>query len=139
MGWLVGVFFLINQVKSFKNYLMYNSHHQLVYNQIVDGIKIKLMKKDESAVMTEFELQKGTILPEHIHTKDISAYLLKGKIRIIADGLASEFVQGDSWCIKKNICHTTEALEDALVLEVSELESEEIKKLQLTADSEVFV
>jgi len=85
------------------------------------------MKKDESAVMTEFELQKGTILPEHIHTTDHSAYLLKGRIRIVADGLASEFVQGDSWCIKQNICHTTEALEDSLILEVFELDSEDFK------------
>lgn len=85
------------------------------------------MKKDESVVMTEFELQKGTLLPEHIHTKDHSAYLLKGRICIVAYGLASEFVQGDSWCIKGNICHTTEALEDSLVLEVFELESEDFK------------
>lgn len=118
---------------------MYNSHHQLVYNQIVDGIKIKLMKQDESAVMTEFELQKGTKLPEHIHFTDHSAYLLKGKIRIVADGIASEFVQGDSWCIKKNICHTTEALEDSLVLEVFELDSEDFKSLQKAADIEVCV
>jgi quercetin dioxygenase-like cupin family protein len=118
---------------------MYNSHHQLVYNQIVDGIKIKVMTKDDSAVMTEFELQKGTRLPEHIHTADHSAYLLKGRIRIVADGLTSEFAQGDSWCIKKNICHTTEALEDSLVLEVFELDSEDFKKLQLAAVSEVLV
>jgi len=127
MGWLGGELVRYTRLKLFKSYLMYNSHYQLVYNQIVDGIKIKVMKKDESAVMTEFELQKDTILPEHIHTTDHSAYLLKGRICIVAGGLASEFVQGDSWCIKKNICHTTEALEDSLVLEVFELESEDFK------------
>lgn len=102
---------------------MYNSHYQLVYNQIADGIKIKVVNQDKSMVMTEFELQKGSVLPEHIHTSDHSAYLLKGRIRIIADGVNSDFFQGDSWCIKKDICHSTEALEDSVVLEVHNPES----------------
>ncbi|MBL7967921.1 MAG: cupin domain-containing protein [Prolixibacteraceae bacterium] len=103
---------------------MYNSHYEMVYNQAVQGIKIKVVKKEDSLVMTEFELQKGTFLPEHLHPSDHSGYLLKGKIRINADGIASEFIQGDSWTINKNICHTTEALEDSVVLEVFNIENE---------------
>lgn len=103
---------------------MYNSHYEMVYNQAVEGIKIKVVKKEDSLVMTEFELQKGTFLPEHLHPSDHSGYLLKGKIRINADGIASEFIQGDSWTINKNICHTTEALEDSVVLEVFNIENE---------------
>ena len=105
---------------------MYNSHYQLVFNQIADGIKIKVLNQNESVVMTEFELQKGTMLPEHIHTSDHSAYLLKGKIRIVVNGVISEFRKGDSWCIKKDICHFTEAIEDSVVLEVFDNEQEKI-------------
>jgi quercetin dioxygenase-like cupin family protein len=103
---------------------MYNSHYELVYNQIVDGIKIKVLNQDELVVMTEFELQKGTLLPEHNHTSDHTAYLLKGKIRMVANGIVSDFYQGDSWCIKKQLSHTTEALEDSIVLEVFNMEQE---------------
>ncbi len=103
---------------------MYNSHYEMVYNQAIKGIKIKVVIKEDSLVMTEFELQKGTFLPEHLHPSDHSGYLLKGKIRIVADGIASEFIQGDSWTINKNICHTTEALEDSVVLEVFTIEKE---------------
>jgi len=103
---------------------MYNSHYELVYNQIVDGIKIKVLNQDESVVMTEFELQKGTLLPEHNHTSDHTAYLLKGKIRMVANGIATDFYQGDNWCIKKDLSHTTEALEDSVILEVFNVEPE---------------
>jgi quercetin dioxygenase-like cupin family protein len=97
---------------------MFNSHFEIAYNQIVDGVKIKILHHDDSMIMTEFMIQKGANLPEHIHQSDHSAYLLQGKIRLVADDIISEFVKGDSWCMKKNICHHTEALEDSIVLEV---------------------
>jgi len=97
---------------------MLNSHFEIAYNQIVDGIKIKILYHDDSMVMSELMIQKGAKLPEHVHQSDHSAYLLKGKIRLVSDEIISEFIQGDSWCMKKNICHYTEALEDSVVLEV---------------------
>lgn len=97
---------------------MLNSHFKIVFNQIVDGVKIKILHRDDSMIMTEFTIQKGALLPEHVHQSDHSAYLLQGKIRMTADSIASEFIKGDSWCMKKNICHFTEALEDSVVLEV---------------------
>lgn len=103
---------------------MLSSHFEIVFNQIVDGVKIKVLHRDDSMIMTEFMIQKGALLPEHVHQSDHSAYLLQGKIRLIADDIASEFVQGDSWCMKKNICHHTEALEDSVVLEVFSPEGE---------------
>jgi quercetin dioxygenase-like cupin family protein len=75
-------------------------------------------------IMSELMIQKGEVLPDHVHQSDHSAYLLQGKIRLVADGIASEFIQGDSWCMKKNICHSTEALDDSIVLEVFSHEGE---------------
>lgn len=97
---------------------MFNSHFEIAYNQIVDGVKIKILHHDDSMIMSELTIQKGSLLPEHFHLSDHSAYLLQGEIRVIADGIISEFSQGDSWCMKKNICHYTEALDDSVVLEV---------------------
>lgn len=97
---------------------MFNSHFEIVFNQIIDGVKIKVLHQDDSLIMTEFTIKKGAKLPEHVHQSDHSAYLLQGKILLIADDIISEFVKGDSWCMKKNICHHTEALEDSIVLEV---------------------
>jgi quercetin dioxygenase-like cupin family protein len=111
---------------------MLNSHFEIAYNQIVDGIEIKILHHDDSMVMSELIIQKGVILPEHVHQSDHSAYLLKGKIHLVSNNIVSEFIQGDSWCMKKNICHYTEAIEDSVVLEVfsfdGEIEGFEIKQ-----------
>jgi quercetin dioxygenase-like cupin family protein len=97
---------------------MLNSHFKIVFNQIVDGVKIKVLHRDDSMIMTEFMIKKGALLPEHVHQSDHSAYLLQGKIRMTANEITSEFIKGDSWCMKKNISHFTEAVEDSVVLEV---------------------
>ena len=97
---------------------MFSAHFEIVYTQLIEGVKIKILHQDESMVMTEFVLQKGARLPEHSHQSSHSAYLLQGKICLTTDNTAREFVQGDSWSMNKNICHTTEALEDSVVLEV---------------------
>jgi len=103
---------------------MLNSHFEIAYNQIVDGIEIRILHHDDSMVMSELVIQKGVILPEHVHQSDHSAYLLKGKIHLVSDDIVSEFIQGDSWCMKKNICHYTEAIEDSVVLEVFSFDGE---------------
>jgi len=116
---------------------MYSSHYEIVNNQLVDGVKIKISHQDDSMLMTEFTLPKGVFLPEHIHLSDHSAYLLKGKIRLIADGVVSDFFQGDSWCIGKNICHYTEALDDSVILEVFSSENEGFHQNQFADESEL--
>jgi quercetin dioxygenase-like cupin family protein len=103
---------------------MLKSHFEIVYNQIVNDINIEVLHQDDSMVMAQLSIRNGAILPEHVHPTDHSAYLLRGKIRIVADGIVSEFVKGDSWTMYKNVCHYTEALEDAVVLEVFNLEGE---------------
>ncbi len=103
---------------------MLNSHFKIAYNQIVDGVKIKILHQDDSMIMTELVIQRGAMMPEHLHQSDHSAYLLQGKIEVIVDDVVSEFIKGDSWCMKKNILHYTEALEDSVLLEVFSMEGE---------------
>lgn len=97
---------------------MYSSHFDIIYAQVVDGVKIQVLHQDESMVMTEFTLKKGAVLPEHFHQKNHSAYLLRGKIRLTTEETIRDFIQGDSWSMAQNICHSTLALEDSVILEV---------------------
>ena len=97
---------------------MFDSHFKIANNQLIEGISIKVLHHEESMIMTQLILARGACLPAHIHPNDHSAYLLKGKIRIIADGISSIFCAGDSWCLRKGIAYRTEALEDSVVLEV---------------------
>jgi quercetin dioxygenase-like cupin family protein len=106
---------------------MYHSHQELVYNQKVEGVKLKVTQQVDSLLMTELEFQKGASLPEHVHQTDHSGYLLQGKICMTIDGVERELVKGDSWCIAKNLCHSTEAIEDSIVIEVYGKEMENVQ------------
>jgi quercetin dioxygenase-like cupin family protein len=97
---------------------MYSSHFEMVYNQITEGVEIKVSRRDENLLMSEIVFKRGACFPEHIHLSDHSGYLLQGKICITKDGVSREMKQGDSWCIGKKILHYTEAIEDSVVIEV---------------------
>lgn len=116
---------------------MYNSHFEMVYNQITDGIKIKVLRRDEDLVMSEIVCQMGAIFPEHIHITDHSGYLLQGKIRIVKDDISNVMVKGDSWCIGKKICHYTEALEDSVVIELYNPDGEVPEEYLLSCELEI--
>jgi quercetin dioxygenase-like cupin family protein len=103
---------------------MANSHFKIEYNQIVDGIEMKIIHQENDLVMTEMNILKGIRFPPHVHQSDHSGYLVKGKIQVVADGIVSVFVAGDSWCLRKEIVHYTEALDDSVVLEVFSYEGE---------------
>lgn len=97
---------------------MVNTYLDIAYAKIIDGVKIQVLHQDDSMVMTEFTLRKGAVLPEHSHQNSHSAYLLRGKIRLTTDETVRDFVQGDSWSMNRDICHSTLALEDSVILEV---------------------
>lgn len=106
---------------------MYNSHQELIINQRVMGVTFKITHQVDSLLMSELEFQKGASLPEHVHQSDHSGYILQGRIRMIIDGEVRELVQGDSWCIAKNLRHSTEAIEESKVIEVYSREKEDFK------------
>lgn len=97
---------------------MYNTHIDFIYGQIIDGVKIQILHEDESMIMTEYTFKKGAVLPEHSHQNSHSAYLLRGKIRLKTEEIVRDFIQGDSWSMNQDICHSLLALEDSVILEV---------------------
>jgi quercetin dioxygenase-like cupin family protein len=102
----------------FKSEIMPDTYYKILHNQLSDGIEMKIIHREHDLIMTELNIQKGIRVPEHVHQSDHSAYLVKGRIQVIADGIISVFVTGDSWCMGKGIAHTTEAIDDSVVLEV---------------------
>lgn len=88
------------------------------YEQMVEGVEIKTLKKDDSMLMSESILKKGVRLPQHSHPSVKTGYLLKGKIRLYINGYVRELIPGSSWCIQDHLKHWAEILEDSVVIEV---------------------
>lgn len=64
---------------------------------------------------TAFLKDPGSVIEAHFHTEDLSAYVLKGKIRIqTGEDLSNvvEFVPGDAFKMKKGTIHREEVIGD---------------------------
>ncbi|RJX29878.1 MAG: cupin domain-containing protein [Desulfarculus sp.] len=69
-------------------------------------------------LLCEFRNQAGHTLREHSHPHEQIGYLVAGKIVFTIGGQRHLAEPGDSWCIKADVPHSAEALEDSVVIEV---------------------
>jgi quercetin dioxygenase-like cupin family protein len=88
------------------------------YHDILEGIKIKSVNYGKGMIMTEFQLSKGAVLPEHSHVNEQAGYLVKGCIRLFVDGKSRVMKPGDSWNIGPDIKHKAEIIEDSVAIEI---------------------
>jgi quercetin dioxygenase-like cupin family protein len=88
------------------------------FKDLLKGIRIKALCKGEAMIMTEFSLEKGSLLPEHSHPYEQTGYLLKGRMRLHIGEASREISPGDSWSIGAGLRHKAEVLEDSRALEV---------------------
>ncbi len=115
---------------------MYNFYPEIGYDQILEGVQFKILCNCDSMLMVEMVLIKGANLPEHIHLSDHTGYLLQGKLRVMIDGNEQVFVQGDSWCIGRGICHRAEVLEDSKFIEVYKPQQKNYENYRYAQDVE---
>ncbi|MFA0822966.1 MAG: cupin domain-containing protein [Methanomethylovorans sp.] len=88
------------------------------YREVLPGIYMKTVVYGESTLMTEFRLNKGSILPAHEHMHEQTGYLVSGKMILSIDNDSYEVVPGDSWNIPGGVLHCAEILEDSVAIEV---------------------
>lgn len=88
------------------------------YLPALEGIKRKTLVYGDKTLMTEFLLDKGSVLPRHSHPQEQSGYLVKGRMRLWVGGEGFEAQAGDSWCIPGGVEHGADILEDSVALEL---------------------
>jgi quercetin dioxygenase-like cupin family protein len=97
---------------------MFYEHTNDGYKQVLEGIKIKTLVYGDKTLLTEFRLEKGSQLPRHAHPHEQTGYLISGRIRLFIGDKAFEVEPGDSWCIKSNVEHKADILNDSVAIEV---------------------
>jgi len=88
------------------------------YRPVLKGIKLKTLVYGEKTLLTEFRLNKGSLLPKHSHPHEQTGYLISGRIRLSVGGNKFEAEPGDSWCIPGDTEHWAEILVDSVAIEV---------------------
>jgi len=88
------------------------------YRQVLDGIQLKTLVHGDKTLLSEFLLEKGSLLPCHAHPHEQTGYLISGRIRLSIGDASFEVEPGDSWCIPGNVKHQAEILENSVAIEV---------------------
>ncbi|ATW24735.1 cupin domain-containing protein [Candidatus Formimonas warabiya] len=88
------------------------------YITVNEGIERKTMVYAEKTLLIEMRLKQGKTIPKHKHPHEQTGYLISGHIVMIVDEERNELKTGDSYCFKGNVEHSTEILEDSVLVEV---------------------
>jgi quercetin dioxygenase-like cupin family protein len=88
------------------------------YVLAIAGILRKTLAYGERTLMTEFRLERDSVLPPHAHPHEQIGYLISGRMRLTIGGEEHDVRPGDSWCIPGDAEHTAQALEPSVAVEV---------------------
>ena len=84
----------------------------------IEGIKYKTLAFGERTSLSEFILEKGSIIPKHKHPHEQTGYVISGRLIFTIGDEQFEAEPGDSWNIPSNVEHDVKVLEDTVVIEV---------------------
>jgi len=88
------------------------------FKELLPGIFMKTLTHGANALLCEFRLTKGTIIPAHQHPQEQIGYLVHGSLRLFGDEGESIVATGSSWCFKGGVIHGAEVLVDSVAVEV---------------------
>ena len=97
---------------------MIGKHSKDGYKEPIKGIRQKTLCYGSRTLMTEFLLDKNSILPEHSHPYEQTGYLVKGHILLKIGDTQYDTLPGDSWCIPADVRHGAQIFEDSVAIEI---------------------
>jgi quercetin dioxygenase-like cupin family protein len=90
----------------------------VVFQELLPGIRMKPLACGQATMMCEFRLRAGSDLPLHDHPHEQIGYLLSGRMVLRVNDQDREVGPGDSWCIPGGVRHGVTVQQDAVVIEV---------------------
>jgi quercetin dioxygenase-like cupin family protein len=82
------------------------------------GIHRRTMATTDEAMLCEFFLEKGAIVPPHSHMNDQVGYIAYGALELTVGDQVRVLQRGDSYAIPGGVVHSALVLKDTLALDV---------------------
>lgn len=82
------------------------------------GVHRRTMGTTDEAMLCEFFIERGTVIPPHSHMNDQVGYIVYGKIEMTIGDQVQVLVRGDSYAIPGGVVHSARALIDTLEIDV---------------------
>jgi len=85
--------------------------------EIAPGIKRRTIAVGASMYQMRAELSAGSRMPEHSHSQEQIAHVIKGRMKLIVAGVPHELTAGDAFYLASNVPHGVETIEDTTVID----------------------
>jgi len=97
---------------------MFGKHNAVGIIPMLPGITRQTLVYGPQTLMTEFRLERDSVLPRHAHPHEQTGYLVAGRLRLTIGDETRDLEPGDSWCIPGDVAHSAVALEESVAVEV---------------------
>jgi len=97
---------------------MFKKSEERDWIPLLTGVKYKTLTHGEKTSLSEFNFEKGALVPAHKHPHEQTGYVISGRLMITIGSKRFEAGPGDSWNIASNVEHSAEILEDTVLIEV---------------------
>ncbi len=82
-----------------------------------DGLLRRTMATTDEAMLCEFTLAAGYVVPNHSHMNDQVGYVVRGSIELTVGGEVRRLHAGDSYAIPGGVEHSLTALIDTVLID----------------------
>ena len=93
------------------------SEEQNPWIQIAPGIKRRTTTSGATMYQMRAQLDAGSRLPEHRHSQEQIALVIKGRIKLIVNCVPHELRAGEAFYLASNVPHGVETIEDTTVID----------------------
>lgn len=82
------------------------------------GLYRRTMATTDEAMICEFFLERGTLVPPHSHMNDQCGYIVSGQVEVTIADQTRILNPGDSYAIPGGVVHSLRVLVDTLAIDV---------------------
>jgi quercetin dioxygenase-like cupin family protein len=82
-----------------------------------ENLERRVLAFNDKIMLVEHVMAAGSVFPLHSHPHEQLAYLLKGRLKVIADGQEYFVEAGDSFVVPGGVEHQVFALEESIALD----------------------
>ncbi|HEY2801274.1 MAG TPA: cupin domain-containing protein [Chthoniobacterales bacterium] len=85
--------------------------------EMAPGIKRRTICSGKTMYQMRAELAAGCRLPEHAHSQEQIAHVIRGRMKMIVAGVVHELAAGEVLYLGSNVPHAVETIEDTTVID----------------------
>lgn len=85
--------------------------------EMMEGVIRRTLGTTDEAMLCEFRLRQGAVVPQHSHMNDQVGYVVSGKLEMTIAGETTVLGPGESYAVPGGVPHGAVALEESVLID----------------------